>query len=167
MKSNSPGLNCPVCNMDVSTEKYSMMYQGNHYVFCSNQCFERFRDNPHLYIGYPGVKSPKQKGEEVLKQRTLKLSKPLSPDTAELVINHIRAMMGINDITIEGNVIKITYDLLQATEEQIEKEIAKSGGVLGQTWADRISRAFVQYMEETEVLTLETTPGSRRGHSHH
>ncbi len=167
MKSSSANYMCPVCNMDIDNDIFSMNYQGNHYVFCSNQCFERFRGNPHLYIGYPGVKAPRQQGEEVLKQRALKLSKPLSPDIAALVINHIRAMMGIKEILIEGNVIKITYDLLQATEEQIETEIARSGGVLGQSWANRISRAFVQYMEETEVLTMETRPGSMRGHNQH
>ncbi len=49
-----------------------------------------------------------------------------------MVIDQIRAMRGIKDIAISGDQIKITYDLLRATEEQIELEIANSGRVLGQ-----------------------------------
>jgi len=153
--------------MEVITDEISLDYQGGHYSFCSNQCLERFQTNPHLYIGYPGSKAPKQEGREVLKQRTLKLSEPLSPDLADMVIEHIRSMMGIKDIIVDGDQIKITYDLLQATEEQIEREIAKSGGALGRNWTDKLRQAFVQYMEETEVLTMEAEPGSRCGHHHH
>lgn len=166
MKSNMTMSKCPVCSMEVNADDISLEYHGTYYAFCSNQCLERFQANPHLYIGYPGVKAPKQEGKEVLKQRTLKLSEPLSSELAGMVIDHIRAMMGIKDVVINGDQIKITYDLLQATEEQIEQEIANSGGVLGQNWADKLRRAFVQYMEETEVLTMEARPGSMRGHNH-
>lgn len=166
MNSNTTVLKDLVCGMEVKTDDICMDYQGIHYVFCSEQCLERFQANPHLYIGYPGSMAPKQEGKEVLKQRTLKLSESLPPELASRVTDHIRAMMGIKDIVFNGDQIKVTYDLLQATEEQIEQEIANSGGVIGQNWADKLRRAFVHYMEETEVLTMEARPGSMRGHNH-
>lgn len=166
MKSNMTTFNCPVCSMEVNTDDISLDYQGTNYAFCSDQCLERFQANPHLYLGYPGSKAPKQEGKEVLKQRTLKLSETMWPELEDRVIKHIQSMMGIKDVTVDGGYVRITYDLLQATEEQIEQEIARSGGVLGQGWAENLRRAFVHYMEETEVLTLEARPGSMRGHNH-
>lgn len=166
MKSNMTMSKCPVCSMEVNTNDISLDYQGAYYIFCSIQCLERFQANPHLYIGYPGSMAPKQKGKEVLKQRTLKLSEPMWPELEDRVINHILSMMGIKDVAIDGDYVRVTYDLLQATEEQIEQEIARSGGVLGQDWAEKLRRAFVHYMEETEVLTMEARPGSMRGHNH-
>lgn len=166
MKNHMTMSKCPVCDMDVNAEDISLDYKGAYYAFCSEQCMERFQANPHLYIGYPGSKAPKQEGKEILKKRTLKLSDPLSPELAEAVIDHVRAMMGVKEIIVDGGRIKITYDLLQATEEQIESEIANSGGVLGQSWAEKLRRAFVHYIEETEELTMEARPGSMRGHNH-
>ncbi|MBT8433827.1 MAG: YHS domain-containing protein, partial [Gammaproteobacteria bacterium] len=63
--------------MEVESGDISFDYRGRHYVFCSNQCIERFRSNPHLYVGFPGVEAPAHAGVEVLKKRTLKLSEAL------------------------------------------------------------------------------------------
>jgi len=75
-------------------------------------------------------------------------------------------MMGIKEIIIKGDMIMITYDLLQATEKQIEKEIAKSGGVLGQDWANKLRRMFIEYTEEAEVLSMEAKPSTMRCHKY-
>ncbi len=155
-----------VCGMEVNSDDISMDYQGSHYAFCSDQCLERFQNNPHLYIGFPGSEAPKHAGMEVIKTRTLRLADPLPREMADKVIDYIEAMMGIQYVEVDGDYIHITYDLLQATESQIEESISEAGAVLGDDWTDKIKRAFVHYMEETETETLEARPGTRRGHSH-
>ena len=159
-------LKCPVCMMSIQSDDISIDYMGSHFAFCSQQCSDRFRDNPNLYVGYPGSKAPAQEGKEVLKQRVLKMEEAVTDEIAEEIIKHVSSMMGVKNVGIDGHKIIITYDLLQATEDQIEREISQSGGVLGQGLAARLRRAFIHYMEETEVLTMEARPGSMRGHNH-
>lgn len=166
MKSNIATFKDVVCGMVIEADDISVDYQGCHYAFCSNQCLERFQLNPHLYIGYPGSKAPKQEGAEVLKKRTLQLSETLPQEVADRVIEYIQSMMGICSVEVRGDRIVIVYDLLQATESQIENTISKAGVVLGESLTEKIRRAFVHYMEETEVESLEARPGARR-HCHY
>ncbi len=77
----------PVCGMVVGEHKVEMTYAGVHYAFCSNQCRDRFESNPHLYIGQPGHKAPKQKGVEILKRRHFKLEQSLSLTDAKVLAN--------------------------------------------------------------------------------
>lgn len=155
-----------VCDMEVNSDDIYLDYQGCHYVFCSSQCLERFQANPHLYIGYPGSEAPKHAGIKVLKKRKLKLDEPLPQEATDLFVECIEAMMGIHYIEINGNRIDITYDLLQVTESQIEETITDVGIALGSDVMEKIRRAFVHYMEETEVGSLEARPGSKGGHHH-
>ena len=155
-----------VCGMEVNVDDISLDYQGCHYTFCSNQCLERFQLNPHLYIGYPGSEAPKHAGIEVLKKRKLKLAEPFPQEVADQFIEYIEAMMGIHSIEVNGNCITIVYDLLQATESQIEKKLTDAGILLGSGLMEKIKRAFVHYIEETEVESLEVRPGSKCGHHH-
>lgn len=155
-----------VCGMEVKSDDISLDYQSRHYVFCSNQCLDRFRSNPHLYIGFPGNEAPRHAGVEVLKKRTLKLSEPLPTEIREQFIECIDAMMGIHNIEINGNCITIVYDLLQATESQIEQTISKAGIALGTDLMEKVRRAFVHYIEESELDSLEARPGSKDSHCH-
>ena len=153
----------PVCGMVVDANDNAVEYQQMHFAFCSLQCKERFLKNPHLYIGQGGRKAPKQEGQAIFKQRRLKLDRPLPPDSVDSVLDAVQTMMGIERIEIDGDVIKITYDLLQATEEQIESEVAQAGAALGGEWSERLRRAFVHYLEETE---LESLAASTSSHGH-
>ncbi len=155
-----------VCGMDVSSDDISLDYQGSHYAFCSNQCLERFQLNPHLYIGYPGSEAPEHAGIKVLKKRVLKLAEPLPQEVTDQFIEYIKTMMGIHNIEISGNSISIVYDLLQVTESQIEQAISDAGVALGNDRMEKIRRAFVHFMEETEVESLEAQSGSKGGHHH-
>lgn len=155
-----------VCGMEVNSDDISIDYLGIHYAFCSQQCLQRFQDNPHLYIGYPGSEAPRHAGMEVIKSRVIKLAEPLSRDQADTVIDYIEAMMGVQFVEVHEDNIEITYDLLQVTESQIEQTISEAGGVLGESLTEKIKRAFVHYMEETEAESLEARPGTRRGQHH-
>jgi YHS domain-containing protein/copper chaperone CopZ len=144
-----------VCGMTVYPGDNELVYRGVSYSFCSKQCRERFKANPHLYIGLPGQRAPKQEGVSVIKQRRLRLTSPLSSSHARELNEALRTMMGVQDVSIEGESVVITYDLLQATEKQIEEELAKIGLQLGEGWTERLRRAFVHYEEEVEMGSLE------------
>ncbi len=155
----------PVCGMQVAPDLHAITYQQIIFAFCSTQCKERFLANPHLYIGHPGNRAPAQGGRSVLKHRRLKLDEPLPDDLAQRVITHINGMMGIGHIAIKGDTIDIQYDLLQVTEAQIESALAEVGATLDHSWSERLRRAFVHYFEETEISSLEVSPGAG-GHHH-
>lgn len=151
----------PVCHMSVHGTSFAAEYAGIHYAFCSTQCRERFLANPHLYIGLPGHQSPAQQGRAIIKQRSILLSAPLEAKQGKLVKSALLEMMGISDVCIESNTIKIQYDLMQATAEQIADKLALIGTELGGGWMNRLKLAFINYQEECEIGSLDVT--NRKG----
>lgn len=147
----------PVCGMQVDQDSFAIEHMEIHYAFCSQQCLDRFKTTPHLYIGVPGEKAPKQQGVEVIKRRRFRLEPALTDAQASTLIQELKAMMGIKHIAITEDGISITYDLLQATAEQIEARIGQIGMHLGAGWGERLQRGFVHYLEECEVGNLEVT----------
>ncbi|MEW5756317.1 MAG: YHS domain-containing protein [Pseudomonadota bacterium] len=145
----------PVCGMEVEPHRNEIIYLRMHFAFCSPQCKERFLAHPHAYIGYTGQQAPKQEGREVLKRRRLHLAVSLSPPEVEMLVEELKTMMGIRDVTVAENTVEITYDLMQVTSEQIEAKLAQIGVHLGEGWAERLRRAFVHYEEECELGNLE------------
>jgi len=168
MNHDSEKVKDPVCDMWVAPELNAVNYQGLHFAFCSQQCKERFLANPHLYIGLPGEPAPKQSGRKVVKRRRLHLEASLPDADAQQLVERILAMMGVYAIEFEADELTITYDLLQVTTEQIEVVLQQAGAHLGAGWAERLRRAFVHYLEETEVDSLEVRQGPHtHGGGHH
>ncbi len=167
MELGSEKVKDPVCQMMVAPQQHAINYQGMNYAFCSLQCKERFLANPHLYIGVPGEQAPKQAGEEILKRRRLRLDRPLSASDVQQVTEQLQAMMGVYTVDIDANELVITYDLLQATAEQIETTLQQAGARLGEGWGERLRRAFVHCLEENEVASREVQPGSHGHGGHH
>ncbi|MCO6412261.1 MAG: YHS domain-containing protein [Thiogranum sp.] len=157
----------PVCKMLVAPDQYAINYQGLDFAFCSQQCKDRFLANPHLYIGVPGEPAPKQAGQEVVKRRRLRLDQPLSASAAQQISEQLLAMMGVYAVDIAADELTITYDLLQATAEQIEATLQQAGARLGGGWGERLRRAFVHYLEDTEVASREVQPGPPGHGGHH
>jgi len=155
---------CPVCHMQVPSDQLALVYQGMHFAFCSEQCRERFEATPHLYVGVPGQKAVKQEGQEVLKHRCFRLDRPLSPEQAQVLANTVLAMMGVKQVDTSGDQVRIIYDLLEATAEQIERTLLEVGAQLGSGWGERLRRAFVHYAEDCEAANLEV---SDQGHHRH
>lgn len=150
----------PVCGMEVAPAQLETVYEGLHYAFCSEQCRQRFAANPHLYIGVPGEKAPGQKGVELFKRRRFQLDTPLAAQDAAILTEALGAMMGVKAIEIEdGNTVTLTYDLIQATADQLEAKMVEVGAKLGAGWAERLRRGFVHYMEECELGNLEVRHG--------
>lgn len=154
----------PVCGMQARSGRHTLEYLGIHYSFCSAQCLERFRASPHLYVGVPGEKAPKQSGMEVVKKRRLRLDHPLSAADQQKIGAALHEMMGIRAVDFSGDAVEITYDLLLATARQIEEKLEAVGMHLGPGWADQLRRAFVNYEEECEIDSLEVNP---KKHGHH
>jgi len=73
-------------------------------------------------------------------------------------------MMGIKEVTIDKNIIRITYDLLEVTTTQIETTIQRAGEKLTASWGAKLKRAFIHYFEETELDNLEY---QQSNHTHH
>lgn len=145
----------PVCHMEVPLTSFPVKFEGIHYAFCSAQCKERFQANPHLYIGFPGKKSPAQKGANVVKQRIMVLTEPLDALQSEQVKRELIEMMGIRRVCIEGNKLEIQYDLMQVTAEQIASKLVQIGAELGGGWIGGLKWAFINYLEEREIDSLE------------
>lgn len=145
----------PVCHMQVTSTSFATEYEGCYYAFCSAQCRERFMATPHLYIGFPGNPAPAQEGKKVIKRRRLLLSVPLDAMQAEQVKLALLGMMGVDEVSIEGDKIEIQYDLIQATAEQIADRLASIGTDLGGDWMDRLKLAFINNLEEIEISSLQ------------
>jgi YHS domain-containing protein len=145
----------PVCEMEVDPDAYVYEYIECQYAFCSQQCHDRFVANPHLYIGHPGKPSPKQHGARIIKCRVLKLDTIIPDDIALKIDIALKKMMGIKEVTIDKCIVRITYDLLEATTKQIEKTIEHADKTLTVNWAEKLKRAFIHYFVETELDSLE------------
>lgn len=107
-------------------------------------------------IGVPGERAPKQKGVELFKRRRFQLDTPLTVQDVAILAEALGAMMGVKAIEIQdGITVTLTYDLIQATADQLEAKMVEVGAKLGESWAKRLRRGFVHYMEECEVGNLE------------
>lgn len=52
-------VHCPVCNMRVDewTATLHMDHEGRRFVFCSQRCYERFKENPTAFMRPPSIQS--------------------------------------------------------------------------------------------------------------
>lgn len=137
----------PVCEMMVDPRANYAEYRGVGYAFCSQQCRERFTAGPGLYVGRRGLPAPKQRGVAVIKRRRMVLGSPLTPARFAELTGVLQSMMGITALrpvdyadermcdalrpeggtpmTIGVEALEVTYDLLQVTAEQIERELSE------------------------------------------
>jgi YHS domain-containing protein len=144
-----------VCHMQVPSTSFAAEYAGSHFAFCSAQCKERFLANPRLYFGFPGREAAAQEGKHVIKRRHLLLLEPLDAAQAEQVKQALLEMMGVNEISVEGDKIEIQYDLMRVTSEQIANQLALVGASLGGGWIDRLKLGVINFEEENEIRNLE------------
>lgn len=144
---------CPVCCMVATDSTISLSYHGKSYHFCSQQCLENFNSRPKLYLG---VKAEKHQRKSIVKKRTFKLDISLSEAEGVALDSALSGMMGVREVQINGNRISISYDLLEATAEQIERELVQAGNTLETGWSTRLKRGWIQYTEENELDNLAT-----------
>lgn len=168
MKHEEAKVKDPVCGMLVDREQLSLEFMQMHFAFCSEQCRERFLATPGLYIGHPGQKAPVQEGLYVIRRRRLHLAEPLPSGMAKALADSLQTMMGVQAVSVNDDVLEITYDLLQATAEQIEGAIGEFGDArLGEAWRDRFLRAWIHVEEETIISGMEVPHSGGLGKSSH
>ncbi len=143
---------CPVCSMKVNPDVATVEHHKIHFHFCSKQCRETFSARPSFYI-----KTAESEREARLKRRTMHLAETPDDEVAALLTACLSNMMGVKEVAVEGKKLQITYDLLQATEIQIEKTLDKIGVQLGRGWLERLRRGWVNDSEEVELENLTTT----------
>ncbi|BCO32122.1 hypothetical protein TspCOW1_22250 [Thiohalobacter sp. COW1] len=159
-----------VCGMWVSPVSYPLEFRGMHFAFCSEECRERFQDNPGLFIGNPGEPAAKHSDEAWRKSRRIHLGKPLDQHQAEQVINRLNGLMSVTARRPKTDVLEVDYDLMQITARQIEGALEAAGVDLGGGWGERLKRSFVHLLEETESASREVEPmggSAHSGHRHH
>ena len=141
-----------VCGMSVDSDEISADYQGNHYVFCSEQCRERFQENPQLYTD-PESKSSATEKSDFYRHTILKLPETLPVDVADRLTAYVRKMMGIQYIEVYDDEIELSYDPKQVTDSQIEAAITRFGETMGEEWAAILGRAvpYTSYPDEPGI----------------
>lgn len=142
---------CPVCGMVSTDSNITGIYNGVSYHLCSHQCRQNFDKQPKLYLG---SHAEKHKRKSIVKKRTFTLDSPLLDSEVETLETLISAMMGVRKVQISGSSISVSYDLLEAKAEQIEKTIEHTGNKLASGWSARLKRSWVHYTEETELDNL-------------
>lgn len=162
MKTDTQKRRDPVCKMWVTDDLFQKDYADMHFVFCSEQCLERFTANPHLYIGYPGEQAPVQQGEASMKRRRFRLTEI---ESAEHIVECLLAMMGVEEVIIVGGKLQIHYDVFQATARQVQNVIEGAGGKLSQSLIARVHYAVINMFETLELDSRELPP-QHPGHHH-
>ena len=167
----------PVCGMMVGEWEHQLVHRGVGYAFCSLQCRERFSSGPGLYVGRRRLLAPKQKGMEVIKRRRMALGVPLTPARFVELKGALLSMMGVMAVrsfesmvdgcrdlrrvesaarmTVRIEAVEITYDLLQATAEQIECKMVEMNATPSNGWGEKPLRDFIHYLEQCELDDLE------------
>jgi len=139
--------------MKSNTQVMSAVYDEMYFHFCSNQCRETFLEHPDLYLP-----SETSLPSEIIKRRTLHLEACLEQEVVDLLVPYLEEMMGVKEVTVEGEKLHITYNLLQVKETQIERVLMEVGVELGGSWLERLRRGWVDDSEETELENLEAAP---------
>jgi len=175
----------PVCGMMVGERENQVVYRGVGYAFCSPQCRERFTSAPALYVGRRGLLAPKQKGLEVIRRKRMALGLPLTQAQFVELKGALLSMMGVmavrpvarmddrrGDPQRAGNetrmphrieAVDISYDLLQATAEQLERKFVEPNAALSNGWGEKLQRDFMHYLEKCELDDLEIRAAALAG----
>jgi len=143
--------------MDTASSDFTTEYHGICYHFCSQQCLENFTARPALYVG---IKSPKQKGKSVIKNRSFTVDRPVPQSDANTLQTELCKMMGVQDVQVSETHVSVTYDLLEATAVQVEEALEQAGEKLGAGWSERLKRGWVHYTEENELDMLAAADGA-------
>jgi len=146
---------CPVCDMGRQHSTLCVEHFGITYHFCSAQCRQNFLAHPRLYVG---MKSVKQSGRAIVKQRKFRVGNVLQAEQKQQLQSKLTELMGIQSVDIHDGTIFVAYDLLEVSAQQIQSSLEKIGVALGSTWSTRLQLAWIEYIEENELDNLSLNP---------
>ncbi len=144
---------CPVCNMGVTNAAISAEHLGVRYAFCSEPCRNNFLRRPKLYVGRAALA---KQGKVVMKHRRFQLEKVVAGLQHERLQFALKQLMSVEDISIDGCTISMTYNLLEINARQIESALRDAGMQLSNSWWQRLKRNWIHYTEENELDNLTT-----------
>jgi len=148
---------CPVCDMDTENSTIIARHAGIKYHFCSHQCRENFLAHPTLYVGR---QSAGLADKTIIKRRTFLLGCAVEKTVEQQLIHVLQKMMGVEEVQINGREIAVSYNLLEATAQQLERVITDAGAVLDSGWAARLKHGWMHYTEENELDSLSSDAGA-------
>ncbi len=143
---------CPVCEMQVSSNQYSSQHHGIDYWFCSTQCQQSFLARPRLYL--------KPTRKVMLKSRVFHVVKPLSAAEQQSVRTMLLGLMGVRAVEIQGIHIKVTYNLLETCARLLVQTLKDAGVALRTSWLDKWKWSWVYDMEENALNNLAEPEGA-------
>lgn len=76
------------------------------------------------------------------------------PDQAEQVRQLLEGMEGLKVASLDGNSLRIEYDLTEYTLEGLEKALASQGFQLQGALLHRMRRALIYFWEETQLRNM-------------
>jgi len=89
------------------------------------------------------------------------LERPLSVEGKAILDTALRDVMGVEAVSVAGDRIEVTYDLLQVSLEDLEGILVGIGARLGGSWVESLRRAWIHESEETEIGAREAAPEHR------
>ncbi|WP_038247219.1 YHS domain-containing protein [Ghiorsea bivora] len=143
---------CPVCEMQVSSNQYFSQHHGIDYWFCSTQCQQRFLARPRLYL--------KPIRKVMLKSRVFRVAKRLSEAEQQRVRTILLGLMGVRAVEIRSSRIKVTYNLLETCARLLVQALEREAVPLRASWLDKWKWDWVYDMEENALNNLAEPEGA-------
>jgi YHS domain-containing protein len=151
--------------MEVSAAFFTQTYRGLELYFCSEQCEQRFRQRPKLYIGDPQHgKAAKQQGVEIPKHRKIHLKLPDNAQLKNQLVNKLQSMMGVKQLSLFSDTLEIDYDLVEVSLDEIKHAIVTMELQLDQSLIDKLHDSLLTLSESTE---LDSLSHPRKDHNYH
>jgi len=174
-----------VCDMMVAEGENQYVYHDVAYAFCSQQCRERFIAAPRLYVRRRRLLEPAPKRLKVIKHNRIILGRPLEHTEFCALKDALQSMMGVLEVSPDGlmnekpsdltrykdgnlmrvpiDALAITYDLLQATAEQLERKCVEFNASPRNDWGDKLLRNYIHYLERCDLQDLEVRIANMSG----
>jgi len=116
----------PVCGMTVKTDTaFRMSYAGNTYLFCGDDCLERFQSAPERYLepAAPAIKNP-----QPASSREMPSGRYLAQDSASVTEpgHRMGTMSHAEALRLAVQILDNLYAQIRATDEKIRALFAGS-----------------------------------------
>lgn len=97
-----------------------------------------------------------------IKRKNIRFQKEPADKTPERLEEELKKIKGVNKAEVDfgSGEISVEYDLLNVTQEDIERHIINLGFVLDMGLRERFKRGWIHFTEENERDNLLTKPHS-------
>ena len=117
----------PVCGMTVKTDTaFRMAYAGNTYLFCGDDCLERFQSAPERYLepASPAIKNPQPASSRGAPGR--KVISAAHPGSVTEPVQRIGTMSNAEALRLAVQILDNLHAQIRATDEKIRALFAGS-----------------------------------------